>query len=211
MAGHSLELGYCRFRNLAAMLRRQIALALAAVLLTGTALAQAPAQRPGQQRAPQAQATPAPGAVSQPDNTTATYGDWVMRCQASVAARVCEIVQTLEQQGQRGPIALVAIGRPVKDEPIKLVIQVPPNLALGDKVSVRVTVADKDEALAVFQRCLPGGCFAEASLSDEVFKRWRSFGEAGQMRYLDAAKREVALPLSFRGFPAAAEALQREP
>lgn len=211
MAGHSLELGYCRFRNLAAMLRRQIALALAAVLLTGTALAQAPAQRPGQQRAPQAQATPAPGAVSQPDNTTATYGDWVMRCQASVAARVCEIVQTLEQQGQRGPIALVAIGRPVKDEPIKLVIQVPPNLALGDKVSVRVTVADKDEALAVFQRCLPGGCFAEASLSDEVFKRWRGFGEAGQMRYLDAAKREVALPLSFRGFPAAAEALQREP
>ncbi|WID98500.1 invasion associated locus B family protein [Bosea vestrisii] len=188
------------------------------VLAAGAALAQAPAQRPAPQRPAQAQTAPAPaqtapapGAVSQPDNTTATYGDWVMRCQASVAARVCEIVQTLEQQGQRGPIALVAIGRPVKDEPIKLVIQVPPNLSLGDKASVRVTVADKDEALAVFQRCLPGGCFAEASLSDEVFKRWRGFGEAGQMRYLDAAKREVALPLSFRGFPAAAEALQREP
>ncbi|WP_129156731.1 invasion associated locus B family protein [Bosea sp. Tri-44] len=181
------------------------------VLAAGATLAQAPAQRPAPQRPAQAQTAPAPGAVSQPDNTTATYGDWVMRCQASVAARICEIVQTLEQQGQRGPIALVAIGRPVKDEPIKLVIQVPPNLSLGDKASVRVTVADKDEALAVFQRCLPGGCFAEASLSDEVFKRWRGFGEAGQMRYLDAAKREVALPLSFRGFPAAAEALQREP
>ena len=49
----------------------------------------------------QAQATPAPGAVSPPDNTTASYGDWVLRCQQSVAARVCEIVQTLEQQGQR--------------------------------------------------------------------------------------------------------------
>ncbi|MGX1786467.1 invasion associated locus B family protein [Bosea sp. NPDC055332] len=193
------------------MLRRQTALALSAALLAGTAFAQAPAQRPTQQRPGQAQVTPVPGAVSQPDNTTASYGDWVLRCQQSVAARVCEIVQTLEQQGQRGPIALVAIGRPVKDEPIKLVIQVPPNLALGDKVSVRVVVAEKDEAVAVFQRCLPGGCFAEASLSDDVFKRWRGFGEAGQMRYLDAGKREVTLPLSFRGFPAAAEALLREP
>jgi invasion protein IalB len=195
------------------MLRRQTALAFSAVLLAGTALAQAPAQRPAPapQRPAQAQATPAPGAVSQPDNTTATYGDWVLRCQTSVAARVCEIVQTLEAQGQRGPVALVAIGRPVKDEPIKLVIQVPPNLSLGNNAGVRVSIADKDEATAVFQRCLPGGCFAEVALSDDVFKRWRGFGEAGQMRYLDAGKREVALPLSFRGFPAAAEALLREP
>ncbi|MCP4564011.1 MAG: hypothetical protein GY873_30380 [Bosea sp.] len=194
------------------MLRRLTALAITTTLLAGSAFAQAPAQRPAQQRPGQAaQATPAPGAVSQPDNTTASYGDWVLRCQQSVAARVCEVVQTLEQQGQRGPIALVAIGRPVKEEPIKLVIQVPPNLSLGDKAAIRVTIADKDEAVAVFQRCLPGGCFAEASLSDDVFKRWRGFSEAGQMRYLDAGKREVALPLSFRGFPAAAEALQREP
>ncbi len=194
------------------MPRRQTALAFSAALLSGAAFAQqAPAQRPAQQRPVQAQATPTPGAISQPDNTTATYGDWILRCQQSVAARVCEIVQTLEQQGQRGPIALVAIGRPVKSEPIKLVIQVPPNLALGDKVSVRVVVAEKDEALAVFQRCLPGGCFAEATLSDDTFKRWRGLSEAGQMRYLDAGKREVTLPLSFRGFPAAAEALLREP
>jgi invasion protein IalB len=193
------------------MLRRPTALAFSAVLLAGTAVAQAPAQRPTQQRPVQAQTAPTPGAVSQPDNTTASYGDWVLRCQTSVAARVCEIVQTLEQQGQRGPIALVAIGRPVKDEPIKLVIQVPPNLSLGNNAGVRVSVADKDEATAIFQRCLPGGCFAEVALSDDAFKRWRGFGEAGQMRYLDAGKREVALPLSFRGFPAAAEALLREP
>ena len=191
------------------MLRRLAALAITTALLAGAASAQAPAQRPAQQRP--GQATPAPGAVSQPDNTTASYGDWVLRCQQSVAARVCEIVQTLEQQGQRGPIALVAIGRPVKEEPIKLVIQVPPNLSLSDRAAIRVTIADKDEAVAIFQRCLPGGCFAEASLSDDAFKRWRGFSEAAQMRYLDAGKREVALPLSFRGFPAAAEALQREP
>lgn len=173
---------------------------VASLAFAGPALAQ---QR-------QAQATPPPGAVSKPDNTTATYGDWVLRCQQSVGTRICEIVQTIEQQGQRGPLALIAIGRPVRTEPIKLVIQVPPNLTLGDKAGVRVTVADKDEALAVFQRCTPGGCFAEAGLGDEVFKRWRGFTEAGQIRWQDAGKREVALPISFRGFSAAADALQRE-
>lgn len=55
-----------------------------------------------------------------------------------------------------------------------------------------------------------GGCFAETGLGDDTFKRWRGLGEAGQMRYLDAGRREVTLPISFRGFPAAAEALQRE-
>lgn len=173
---------------------------LLAPMLVGPAAAQ---QRPPQP-------SPAPGAVSQPDNTTATYGDWVLRCQQSVGTRVCELVQTIEQQGQRGPLALIAVGRPVRAEPVKLVIQVPPNLALGDKAGVRVTVADKDEALAVFQRCTPGGCFGETNLGDDVIRRWRGLGEAGQIRWLDAGKREVALPISFRGFAAAADALQRE-
>lgn len=183
-------------------MRASLTLSLLAALL----LIAGPA--PAQQR--QAQAAPPPGAVSKPDNTTATYGDWVLRCQQSVGTRICEIVQTIEQQGQRGPLALIAIGRPVRAEPIKLVIQVPPNLTLGDKAGVRVTVAEKEEALAVFQRCTPGGCFGEVGLGDDTFKRWRGFGEAGQIRWQDAGKREVALPISFRGFSAAVDALQRE-
>lgn len=184
------------------MLGKLTTLALfSSLALAGPAMAQ--------QRPPQA-APPAPGAVSQPDNTTATYGDWVLRCQQGVGTRICEIVQTIEQQGQRGPLALIAIGRPVKAEPVKLVVQVPPNLTLGDKAGVRVNVAEKEEALAVFQRCTPGGCFGEASLSDDAFKRWRGFSEAGQLRWQDAAKREVTLPVSFRGFAAATEALLRE-
>jgi len=186
-----------------AMLTKSTSLALLSVLaLAGPASAQA-------QRQP-APPPPVTGAVSQPDNTTATYGDWVLRCQQSVGSRVCEIVQTIEQQGQRGPIALIAVGRPVKAEPYKLVIQVPPNLTLGNNAGVRVSVADKDEALAVFQRCTPGGCFGEASLNDDAFKRWRGLGEAGQLRYQDSTKREVTLPISFRGFTAATDALQRE-
>ncbi|WP_332692637.1 invasion associated locus B family protein [Bosea sp. (in: a-proteobacteria)] len=174
---------------------------LSSLALAGPAFAQA--QRP-------AQPAPATGGVSQPDNTTATYGDWVMRCQQGVGTRVCEIVQTVEQQGQRGPIALVAVGRPVKGEPYKLVVQVPPNLTLGNNAGVRVSAGEKEDVLAVFQRCTPGGCFGEANLNDDAFKRWRGLSEAGQLRYQDSAKRDVTLPLSFRGFTAATDALLRE-
>jgi invasion protein IalB len=178
---------------------------LSSLALAGPAFAQA--QRP----APPAPAAPAAGGVSQPDNTTATYGDWVLRCQQGVGTtRVCEIVQTVEQQGQRGPVALVAVGRPVKGEPYKLVVQVPPNLTLGNNAGVRVSGGEKEDVLALFQRCTPAGCFGEANLSDEAFKRWRGLSEAGQLRYQDAAKREVTLPISFRGFTAATDALVRE-
>ncbi|WP_332682538.1 invasion associated locus B family protein [Bosea sp. (in: a-proteobacteria)] len=174
---------------------------LSSLALAGPAFAQA--QRP-------AQPTPAAGGVSQPDNTTATYGDWVLRCQQGVGTRVCEIMQTVEQQGQRGPIALIAVGRPVKGEPYKLVVQVPPNLTLGNNAGVRVSAGEKEDVLAVFQRCTPGGCFGEANLSDDVFKRWRNLSEAGQLRYQDSTKRDVTLPISFRGFTAATDALLRE-
>lgn len=165
-------------------------------------------QRPAQN----APAQPAPGSVSQPDNTTASYGDWTYRCQQGVGTRVCEMVQTLvTNQGQRTPVALIAIGRPSRSEPYKLVIQVAPNVALGSNAGVRAALGEKDEGtLAPFQRCLPGGCFGEVSLTDDLLKRWRAHGEGGQLRYLDAAGRPVTLPFSFRGFAAAADALARE-
>lgn len=178
---------------------------LLGLVLSSAAFAQA--QKP----ATSAQAAPA--GVSQPDNTTASYGDWTHRCQQGVGTRLCEIVQTLvTNQGQRTPIALIAIGRPARNEPYKLVVQLAPNVALGPNAGVRIALGEKDEGvLAPYQRCIPGGCFAEVNMTDELMKRWRAFSESGQLRYQDAANRPVSLPFSLRGFPAAADALGREP
>lgn len=177
------------------------------VALAGAGSALAQAQRPA---APAAQAAPS-GGVSQPDNTTASYGDWVHRCQQGVGTRICEIVQTLQVQGQQGPVALIALGRPVKAEPLKIVVQVAPNIAFGPNAGVRLALGEKDEGvLAPYQRCIPGGCFAEIAMSEDLLKRWRAQSEGGQLRFIDAANRPVALPFSFRGFPAAADALSRE-
>jgi invasion protein IalB len=189
------------------VISKLVPIVVAAALLGGAALAQS--QRPASAPAP---AAAPPGGVSQPDNTTASYGDWVYRCQQGVGTRVCEIVQTLQVQGQRGPAALIALGRPVRSEPYKLVVQVPPNVTLGGNAGVRVALGEKDEGvLAGFQRCLPGGCFAEIGVSEDLLKRWRAASDAGQLRYQDAGNRSVALPFSFRGFTAASDALAREP
>ncbi len=180
---------------------------LGSLALMSLASAQTPAQRPRPAQA----TTPAPAAnqVAQPDNTTASYGDWVHRCQQGVGARICEIVQTLQVQGQQGPVALIALGRPIRSEPYKLVTQLPPNVTLAS--GVRLALGEKDEGvLATFQRCIPGGCFAEFAMTDEVMRRWRGHSEAGQVRYQDAGRRDVALPFSFRGFPAATDALMKD-
>lgn len=174
--------------------------------LAGTGAALAQAQRPAT-----AQAAPPAGSVSQPDNTTASYGDWTHRCQQGVGSRICEIVQTLQVQGQQGPVALIALGRPVKTEPYKLVVQIAPNIAFGPNAGVRLALGEKDEGvLAPYQRCIPGGCFAEITMSEDLLKRWRAYSEGGQLRFTDAANRPVQLPFSFRGFSAAADALARE-
>lgn len=187
------------------MIKHPSALALLALVVASPVLAQA--QRPAS--APPAAAAPA---LAQPDNTTASYGDWTHRCQQAVgAARVCEIVQALEVQGQRGPIALIAVGRPQRNEPYKLVVQVVPNIALGPDSGARVALGEKDEGvLAPYRRCTPGGCFAEVTMSEDLLKRWRGHGETGQLRLVDAANRQVVLTFSFRGFQAAADALARD-
>ncbi|MGP0090723.1 MAG: hypothetical protein ACLPKB_12300 [Xanthobacteraceae bacterium] len=72
-------------------------------------LTPAPAQRP-----PVATAAPKPATPSSqettignaPSMTTATYGDWVVRCSQQAEKRVCEAEQTLFVQGQPGSVSL---------------------------------------------------------------------------------------------------------
>ena len=57
----------------------------------------------------------APAVSAEPANTSATYGDWVMRCQrvgeGAAAKRMCEVAQTIRVQQGRDPVAEVALGR----------------------------------------------------------------------------------------------------
>src|ERR1044071_9648044 len=73
-----------------------------------------------------------------PQQTTATYEDWVVRCETQAgppAKKSCEMVQFTQRQGQ-GVISQVSIGHPVKGLPSKIVIQVPAGVWLPSGVKL---------------------------------------------------------------------------
>lgn len=192
-----------------------VRLALAAMLAgSSSAYAQQPTARPAQQQ-PAAPA-PAPQPDTSPEQTTATFGDWTVRCQRVTTPtpnRICEMTQAAQQQQQgqvqAATVMQVAIGRLTRTDPLRLTVLVPANVLITGQP--RVVLDEREPPFPlVWQRCIPGGCFASVELRDEAVRRLRARTEPGRVDYRDAAERDVQLPLSFRGFQQAFDALSRE-
>jgi invasion protein IalB len=183
----------------------------------GMAAAQAPGQTPAQAPAPPP-AWPAPGATapSAPQQTTATYEDWIVRCETHAGPppqKFCEMVQFTQvkggQGGQGGIISQVAIGRPAKGQPVKLVIQLPIGVWLP--TGIKLMAGAKDAGLlTTFKRCLPQACFTDAEINADMIRKFRTTTEAGQIQFKDGNQKDASLPVSFKGFGTAYDALQKE-
>jgi invasion protein IalB len=198
-----------------------IAAAQQSVPRAGPARPQAP-QAPQAQPTPTAQhapaAQPAPSAQatqsSEPQRTTATYDDWIVQCETQAGPpprKACEMTQVtqLQLQGKTQPFSRVIIPHPVKDQPSMLVVQVPINVTLS--TNVRVQSSDGDQGLAApFARCVPDGCFADFEIKDEALKKFRSASAPGKLSFADGSGRGVSVPLSFKGFGNAYDALLKE-
>ena len=190
---------------------------LTAFLMAVPATAQQPATpRPTAPRpAPRAQPPAAPAApaapVEGPQRTSASYGDWVVRCEITAAQppqKNCDMEQLAQMQGQANPISRVAIPLPVKGQPARLIIQVPVNVSLS--APVRISADNKDHLTVAFHRCIPAGCFADTELKEEEIRRFRAETEAGKLLYKDSGDRDVTIPLSFKGFGQAFDALVKQ-
>lgn len=164
----------------------------------------------------QSQSAPPSPVGAQPAATTATYGDWVLRCETASAAagtppgappQVCEVAQTLQVEGKQVPAGQIAFGRPDHGPALHLIVALPVNVSFPS--TVRVTVSDQDPKPTAldWKRCIPGACFADVAVGDDLLGRWRGASGPARLRYADAATREVVLPLSFRGLAQALDAL----
>jgi invasion protein IalB len=162
----------------------------------------------GWAQAPSPTATPSSSRPSlpvsdEPAATTATFGDWVMRCQRTgdgdKAVKTCEAAESIQVQGQTGPIAQIGIGRLAAGEPLRITVILPPNIILPSNVHVATDEKDDPGIELAWRRCLPGGCIAEAKLDSETIKSWRTRGEPGKLSYKDATGRVLAISFSFRG------------
>ena len=60
-------------------------------------------------------------AAPAPQQTAATYEDWIVRCETQPGPppqKACEMVQFTQLKGQAGVLTQIAIGHPVKGQPI---------------------------------------------------------------------------------------------
>jgi invasion protein IalB len=165
---------------------------------------------------PAAATSPAATMPSGPDQTTANYGDWVLRCvrtgEGVMATRACEVVQSLSLQGQQQPLARVAIGSPEKPEALRLTLMIAPAVSLGEVP--RLYFAAKGSApilILAWRRCLPTGCFADGALTLATLSQLKQQVEPMNMTLQDAAEKQVNLSISTKGLALALDALAKEP
>jgi invasion protein IalB len=202
-------------------------LAALVIVMTGAAWAQqppaapkppAPKPAPARPAAPQSQAQTAPPAQAAPaaapvgdvpQQTTATYGDWILQCvtPSGSATENCDMVQITQVQGK--PFSRLAMTKPEKGQPPKLVVQVPVNVTFATEV--RVQSAEEDQGLSSpFATCTPNGCFALFDLKDDAMKKFRGAAANGAMSFADSTGRPIKIPVSFNGFAQAFEALLKK-
>jgi invasion protein IalB len=154
------------------------------------------------------------GTATAQERTTATYDDWVLQCEtdtAKPAQKTCDIEQItqMQNQGRNVPLSRLAIARPEKGQPVMLTVQVPVNVSLHTGVIIKTS--DSDPGLtAPFARCLPAGCFADFALNDAAVRKIRSATTAGKITYDVANGQNIAIPLSFKGFGPAYDALAKQ-
>jgi invasion protein IalB len=75
---------------------------------------------------------------------------------------------------------------------------------------VRILADNKDHMSVPFRRCVPAGCFADVEIKDDEIKRLRAETAAGKLQYKDSGERDVSIPLSFKGFGQAFDALMKQ-
>lgn len=152
------------------------------------------------------------GKAAAQQSTTATYADWVLQCQSTAGPppqKLCDIAQITEMQGKNIPLSRITIARAAKTQPFSFSAQVPVNVSF--RASLRVQVSASDPGFTVpFDHCVPGGCFAEFELKEDVIRKFTAATAAGKMTFKSANGQDVTIPISFKGFPQAFGALGAE-
>ncbi len=156
----------------------------------------------------------------EPEIMTTAYGDWALRCRkesgkkangndASKENHACEISETLEAADHSGPIAKLSIGRPGGAGALHAIVILPNNVSFPSSVHIRSDDKDIGSVQLDWVRCIPGGCFAEAVLADVTVDFWHGLDTMGRITFKDSSGAERSLPMSFHGFGAALDALNK--
>jgi invasion protein IalB len=157
--------------------------------------------------------SPAQGmAQAAPSATTATYGAWTVTCAAAEAAKVCQMTTKLSVKGNDGqvrPLIEVAVGQPVGGDGVRIVVQVPMDVALREAVMISVDApgaADQtpkpqtELAQASYFACVPAGCIADAGLTAETIAALQAASTTNVTFTALAGAKKITVPVPMTGF-----------
>ena len=143
-----------------------------------------------------------------PQNTSATYDDWVVHCETGDQGTACEMTQTTQVKDTNQVASVIAIGAAKGNAPTKVTFETAVNVWLP--TGIALTTADGQSAIASnFTRCLSTACFAETEVNQNVVSKLRAVKDQGSLRFKDASQKDVAVPVSFKGFAQAYDALAK--
>ena len=172
-------------------------------------VAEAASEKPKPESAPKKEA---PAVSSDPQLTTATFGDWIERCQrvasGSESHRLCEVVLTVVANGQTAPLAEIAIGRLKKSDPLRLTLVLPVNVSFPS--APKITAEGADPLELAWRQCVPAGCFADAAFGPDSMQAWRA-AKSAKVESQSAATQKFNFAISLRGLPQALDAMAKEP
>lgn len=158
-------------------------------------------------------------ASSQPSVTTASYENWTLRCVMLTdqdlvpQGRSCEVVQTIQLQGQQQPIAQLAIGRLPNDKDLTVTAVLPNNISFPSTVTIQKDASDtkaKDGKTQLeWRRCLPNGCYADTKPNTTFLTQIDPMLD-GSLTFTDASNRPLSIPVSWKGLSQAMTALEQK-
>ncbi len=189
------------------------------VCLALAGAAQAASDKPKPKPESKSETAPAPApkkdvepVSNDPQMTTATFGDWVERCQRISAngetSRICEVAQTITATGQTAPLAEIAIGRVKKSDPLRMTLVLPVNVGFPSTPRIALDAADPLEL--AWRQCVPAGCFADATFGVEAQRAWRE-AKSAKVESKAAGGRAFNFAISLSGLPQALDAMAKEP
>ena len=158
-------------------------------------------------------AAPAFAETAQPSSTSATYGNWTVSCMQTADQKVCQMTTKLNLKGEDGqlrPLLEVAIGQPPTGGDVRIVLQVPMDVALREPVAVSLDTPGADAAAtpkpqtqlltASYFACVPSGCIADAVLDRKTLKALQGAASMNATFSALAGGKKISVPVDLTGF-----------
>jgi invasion protein IalB len=161
-------------------------------LVSGAALAQAPAGTPPQGGQPE---------IKQ-------VGDWTVRCFPMQSASPCDMFQQQnDKDSQQRVVALSIAYIPHLD---RHAIQISVPLGVGIQAGVTLHAASFQGKAMPYRRCDRGGCYVEMLIDNAVIDQLAHAGDSAMVKIKADDGKNYDLKLSLNGFSGAHDAMEAE-